>query len=80
MESEEFNDDDILINKVDGLKLSGGPESAATPCDSVTAIGQLEEDDAAFTSNDSIHPNSIIIVTNIIEPVFTAEDAKVSAI
>lgn len=77
MESEELNDEDIIINKVDSLRLIGGVESAATDRDSVTAIGELEEEETAFTSSNSIHPNSIIIVTNIIEPVFTAEDAKV---
>lgn len=80
MESEELNDEDIIINKVDSLRLIGGVESAATDRDSFTATGELEEEEAAFTSSNSIHPNSIIIVTNIIEPVFTAEDAKVSVV
>lgn len=72
MESEDLIEDEIIINKVDGLNLNESPAHN----DAADLIIDHRESNGLTSNNGNAHPNTIIIVTNIIEPVFTSVDAK----
>lgn len=74
MEEREGSSDDVIINEWDGLG-AGLPEGSQDVSQADMPLRCQENDDLA-TSNTA-PPNSVLIITNLIEDAFTSSDVQV---
>lgn len=73
MEEREGSSDDVIINEWDGLG-AGLPEGSQDVSQADMPLRCQENDDLA-TSNTA-PPNSVLIITNLIEDAFTSSDVQ----